>query len=60
MMPSLSAYESAETVQHSKSSFGSLQEHRETGSKRIQIKTLFRTLLRGNHVPLSTGAPGDW
>ena len=58
MMPSLSAYESAETVQHSKSSLGSLQEHRETGSKRIQIKTLSRNLLRGNNVPISTGAPG--
>ena len=60
MMPSLSAFASARTVQHSKSNFGSPQEHQETGSKRIQIKTLSRTLLRGNHVPISTGAPGDW
>ena len=62
MMRSLSAFESAGTVQHNKSNFGSPQEHRETGSKRIQLMThtLCRTLLRGNHVPISTGAPGDW
>ena len=60
MMRSLSAFESAGTVQHNKSKYGSPQEHWETSSKRIQIKTLSRNLLRGNHLPISTGAPRDW
>ena len=62
MMRSLSAFESARTVEHKKSKYRSPQEHRETSSKGIQLMThtLCRTLLRGNHVPLSTGAPGDW
>ena len=58
-MPSLSAFESAWTGQHNESNFGSPQEHQETVSKKIQIKTLSRTLKRGIHVPISTGAPGE-